>query len=383
MTTTRRQFTLGLAALAASQAGRAEGRPDFAREAREATEYIQRTFWDPEKGLYRPASPPDPKPNTLPYDFMWANGVQFSNLVAATRHDRARSGAKPPRYRPVLDAFFQGLDRYWDHRANIPAYDAYWSSPGSSDKYYDDNAWMVISLVEAYAATREPRYLDRAEAAQKFVLSGWDEQLGGGIFWKEDRKSKNTCSNAPAAQAALALSRYRRRDEYLRWAQRIVEWTNAHLQSPEGPFWDNVALDGKVERTRWTYNTALMLRSNLGLYRATKQKSYLAEARRLGEASQREFVNPSTGAFRDNALFSHLLVEAFLDLYRETREPYLKETALKNAEFLVRSVRDPTGGYWNEWKLVPDRQEPRKLLMANAAAARLLWLVSDLDLPAR
>ncbi len=204
---------------------------DYRAKAEEATEYIQRTFWDEKAALYRPASPPDPR--ALPYDFMWANGVQFSALTGAARHN-------PRRYRPVMDAFFRGLDRYWDADAPVPGYDAYWSSRDSDDKYFDDNAWMVLTFTEAYALTKDRRYLDRAEDTLRFVLSGWDEALGGGIYWRQDKKSKNTCANGPAATAALGLAAIGKQDFYVDWARRIVDWTTRTLQAPAGLFWDSI-----------------------------------------------------------------------------------------------------------------------------------------------
>jgi uncharacterized protein YyaL (SSP411 family) len=280
-----------------------------------------------------------------------------------------------------MDAFFAGLERYWDHWAPIPGYDAWHASPNGDDKYYDDNAWMVLTFCEAYGLTGDARYLRRAEATQRFVLSGWDEVLNGGIYWRPDNKSKNTCSNGPAATGALLLAErlpVAERGEHVGWAKRIVAWTNTHLQSPDGTFWDNVKVPGgEIERTKWTYNTALMLRANLGLYRQTREATYLTEAKRLARASEREFVNKETGAFRDNALFSHLLVEAFLDLYKETREPYLLGRARRNAAFAYRYLRDQSdGGYWSDWKIVPNRNEPRKKLIENAAVARMFWLLA-------
>lgn len=356
-----------VAAVSTFQAAPAQA--SYREWAEEASAFVQRTFWDERAGLYRPASPPEPR--DLPYDFMWGSGVQLSHLAAAARYE-------PERYRAVLRTFFRGLDRYWDAAAPIPGYDAYFSSPTSDDKYYDDNAWVVLALVEAYETTGESAYLERAEATLRFVLSGWDERLGGGIYWRQDRKSKNTCSNGPSAAAALAVARHRKRQEYVAWARRIVEWTSDTLQGPEGIFWDNWSLAGRVERTKWTYNTALMLRSNLWLYRATREKPYLAEAERQAAASVKEFVNPATGAFRDDARFSHLLVEALLDLYRETRDPILLAQVRRNVEFLHAHVRDTVdGGYWSAWKILPDRREPRKLLISNAAAARMLWVAAD------
>ena len=134
------------------------------------TDYCLRNFWDERAKKFHPATPADPK--ALPWEFMWGNGVAFSMLVGSG--DKAR-----------IAACFEGLQGYWDTRALIPGYDAYLSSPGNSDKYYDDNAWMVLTFVEAYEKTGERKYLLRAVEALRFVLSGWDEKLGGGIYWRE------------------------------------------------------------------------------------------------------------------------------------------------------------------------------------------------------
>ena len=341
--------------------------PSHKARAIEVSDFIQHNFWDASAKRYRPAFPPDPK--ALPYEFMWANGIQFSALVGGLRFDKT--------YRPLLDAFFDGLEAHFDHAAAHPAYDAYNASKDHSDKYYDDNQWMVLTFVEAYERTHDKKFLERAALLQKFIYSGWDEKLGGGIYWREDHASKNTCSNGPAAAAALALARHMEKPLHLEWAKRIVAWTNKTLQAPDGTFYDNIAVtDGRIEKTKWTYNTALMLRANLGLYRATKEAAYLAEAKRLAEASVAAFVNKETGAFRDEANFSHLLIEAFLDLHKETKATYLLEHARRNADFVYTTVRDPNdGGYFTEWKRTP-RHDERKTLMANAPIARIYWLLA-------
>ncbi|MDX1935022.1 MAG: glycoside hydrolase family 76 protein [Capsulimonadales bacterium] len=345
--------------------------PSYRERAESVTEYLLKAFWVPAVGRFRPAVPPDPK--ALPYDFMWANGIAFSAFVGGLRYD-------PPRFRPLLDAFFMGLEAYFDRNAPAPAYDAYFASPNGDDKYYDDNAWMVLTFSEAFERTGDRKFLDRAAVLQRYVYTGWDEKLGGGIYWRQDHKSKNTCSNGPTATAAVALARHTAATHHLNQAKRIVAWTNRTLQAPDGTFWDNLRIeDGKIEKTKWTYNTALMLRANLGIYRCTREAAFLAEARRLAQASVREFVHPETGAFRDEANFSHLLVEAFLDLYTETREPYLLEHARRNADFAYLHVRDPQdGGYFTRWR-PSSRPEERKTLMANASVARLFWLMAPFD----
>lgn len=339
----------------------------YRAKADDATRWILDRLWEDRAGLFHPADPPAPK--ALPYDFMWGNGVAFSALVGGLRYD-------PARYRPYVDKFFAGLNRHWDKDAPIPGYDAYFSSPDGDDKYYDDNEWMVITFAEAYGLTRDRKFLDRSVETQRLALSGWDEVLGGGIYWRPDKGSKNTCSNGPGATASLAIATYANSGYHVRWAERIVAWTNAHLQDADSLFWDNIKPDGRVEKTKWTYNTALMLRANLDLYRLTKRPACLAEAKRIAQASERTFVNPRTGAFRDEALFSHLLIEAFLDLYTETKEPYLLQRAQKNAAFVYKELRAPGGGYFTKWDIVPDRKEERKTLIANAAVARIFWLLA-------
>ncbi|HEY3322540.1 MAG TPA: glycoside hydrolase family 76 protein [Planctomycetota bacterium] len=283
----------------------------------------------------------------------------FSALVAASRHDAA--------FRPALEKFFAGLNKYWDAKAKIPGYEPA-PTRGGNDKYYDDNEWLVLALLEAYELTREPQYLTRAEETLKFVLSGWDDELGGGIWWHERHKdgTKNACSNAPAAAACLRMARIKNTADYVGWATKIVEWTRRNLQDKDGLFDDRkVVATGELKRGKLTYNTALMIRALLGLWRQTGKAEYLDEAKRIGKASD-WFLGRGTGAYRDHVKWSHLQVEADLELYRATKETYLLERARKNGEY-----------HYKAWKAGPPQD-----LMTNASIARLLWLLADHETPA-
>jgi len=179
-----------LIVLSALSCGRALGdAPNaYAAHAGEVTEHIQRTFFDPKTGVYL-KSLTIQKP-----DYVWLQSVMFSNLVAAARND-------PKKYRPVLDRYFAALESYWDPKVKIPGYEPAPTRGNGNDKYYDDNAWLVITFLEAYETNRNPRYLARADQTLRFVLSGWDDEAGGGIWWHQSHKdgTKNACSNGPAA----------------------------------------------------------------------------------------------------------------------------------------------------------------------------------------
>ena len=326
----------------------------FRREALEITEDIHRKHWISKVQRY------SNKPGSNQADAVWGAGVMFSALVGAARHE-------PAQFKPILGNFFNGLEGYWDKQATIQAYEPTPRQNGN-DKYYDDNAWMVITFFEAYELTRAPEYRRRAEETLEFVLSGWDEKfLGGGIWWHQDHENKvrgkNTCANGPSAVACLLSAKHSppaKAKERFEWAEKIVRWTNSKLRLEDGLFADRINFDGSMNRDKLTYNSALMLRANLGLYRATRKPECLEEAKRIGQAAK---WFTSNELYRDDVKWAHLMVEADLELYRATKEPYLIERATKNADH-----------YYATWKAKPPED-----LLAAASIARTLWLMADTE----
>jgi hypothetical protein len=139
------------------------------------------------------------QPPTQPA-FMWGAGVQLSALAAAARFDRHKFAAP-------LAAYADQLQSYWVDHHGLGGYSVL-PAQRDPDRYYDDNAWIVLALLDAYDATADRKYLDRAASTMRFVLRGEDDALGGGIYWREnERRSKNTCSNAPVIVSALRLFR--------------------------------------------------------------------------------------------------------------------------------------------------------------------------------
>jgi uncharacterized protein YyaL (SSP411 family) len=349
--------------------GGAQAEAKYRSKAIEATNYIQRTFFVTGENLYAPQDPP--KEKGLEYDFIWPHGVQFTALAAATRHE-------PERYSKSLLALAAGLERYWDNNVDIPGFDVYHSSDAGNDKYYDANARLALAFIEAYETTKDKRFLDWAQSAQNFALSGWDDKLDGGIYWHQSRRiSKNATVNAAAAAASAELYRISNDKEDLEWAQRIYQWIGTKLQDTDGLLWDNIKMDGNVERVKWTYNTGLMIHANISLWRAVKDDKYLTEARRLADASLQQWVNAQTGAFADGAGFNHVLADALLMVYEETKDLRYLNAVRRHADFTYRYLRDEqNGGYWSEWKNGKHEDNEAKTLMDNASAARLFWLLA-------
>lgn len=328
--------------------------PRYPAMAREVTADIQAKYWMPERKLYRT------EPGNNDPEMVWGGGILFAMLVAASRHE-------PLTYRPLVAEFHEGLNSYWDSKAVIPGYEPCPTRGGGHDKYYDDNAWLVLNLAEAWRLTDDRKFFDRSNETLRFVLSGWDDTLGGGIWWHELHKdnSKNTCINAPAAVGCLTLAKYRadprQRVELVEKAKQIVEWTRKNLQAENGLYMDNIKADSRdINRATLTYNSALMIRAELMLHEATGDKAHLAEAKRIA-ASVEKLCHQGTLVYRDPPRWSHLLLEADLELFRKTRDARALERAKANAD-----------SFYQRWKDGKDAK-----LIDRASVARALWLMTD------
>jgi uncharacterized protein YyaL (SSP411 family) len=344
----------------------------YLQKAEEATDFIQKNFYDASAQRYHPDLPVDPK--KLPWDFMWGNGVIYSDLALAARHD-------PAKYKDDLYAFSSSLEsNYWDPQCPVPGFNAYCSGPHGTDKYYDDNAWMVRGYLEAYAATHDSHFLDMAGKTQTFVLSGWDDVLGGGIYWRLNHEGKSTCANAPAAAAALALARVDGDRDQLAWADAIRAWVNKRLQAPNGLYYDGLDLKGSIGDTQWTYNTALMIIADGEFYQVDHDPADLKEMRRIADVALATWTDPSTGSLHkteDSPLFVQLLCEALLRTYDLTHDVKYLDAVRREAAFAYKVGRDPRGGYWEKWGAKPHDSSERKTLIINASAARIFWLLAD------
>ena len=336
----------------------ADDRGRFVSEAKEVTEHAQQAFWDTDRHVYfdKPAGAEKRKP-----DYIWRQAAAFSMLVGAARHE-------PKAYLPLMAQHFDGMQRYWDDKVAIQAYEPAPTKGNGNDKYYDDNAWIVITFAEAYQLTHERKYLDRAEETAKFVLSGLDDQGGGGIWWHQLHHdgSKNTCANGPGAVGFLALARLgpaKEADAWTKAARQAVDWTTSKLQDKDGLYDDRmIVATGEVKRGKLTYNSALMIRAYLALYRRDGKPEDLEQAKRIGRAAD-WFLDQRTGAYRDPLKWSQFMVEADIDLYRATKD-----------ESFLKRAKTAADAYYAAWK-----KEPSDEMMANVGIARMLWLLADTE----
>ncbi len=295
--------------------------------------------------------------------FNWGVGVMLGAMNGAARYR--------PDWKPRLRDYVEATRVYWNTKGPVPGYDVL-PGPKDVDRYYDDNQWMVLALVEASEILKEPKFLGYAQETLKYVLSGEDKKLGGGIYWHETKKTeKNTCSNAPAAAACLAVWSHTKDPALLAKAKELYDWTKKHLQDPaDGLFWDGINVNGHIGKDKWSYNTALMIRTAMGLWGATGEQKYLDEAQGMTKASEARWFDEATGAMKDEGRFAHLLLEAWAMVPSSTARPKI----FRVLQALHLSGPDSAGRYGKRFDGPPTAGQTKFELIDQASAVRAYFV---------
>lgn len=312
-----------------------------------------------------------------PYSYLWP----FSGSVSAQRAILEASGDHSV-IKTIDNHVIPGLQCYYDTLRAPRAYASYVNGAPQSDRFYDDNVWLGIDFSELYLLTNRQDYLDRAREIWKFIESGTDTILGGGIYWCEQKKhSKNTCSNAPGAVFALRLHQATGNPTYLKAARELYHWTKTTLQDPEDYlYWDNKGLNGKIGRAKFAYNSGQMLQAAVLLYKATGDQAYLTDAQNIAQAAFRHFFSGGTatdsrGDFplltKGNVWFTAIMMRGYKELYLVDNNPVYMDTFVRNLNHAWTTMKDPTTGLFNEdWS--GSEKLSRKWLLTQCAIAEML-----------
>jgi hypothetical protein len=131
--------------------------------------------------------------------------------------------------------------------------EGYSAVPRGSERYYDDNAWLGLGLVQAAGALGDADHRDEARRVLEFLAGGTND---GGVLWVDrGPRSWHTCSTGPAAELAfrLVLSGGAG-DEARAFGAAALGFLDRVLRRPDGLYADHLREDRTVEPTVWSYN---------------------------------------------------------------------------------------------------------------------------------
>ena len=250
--------------------------------------------------------------------------------------------------------------------------------------YVDDMEWIVLAQLRMFESTKNELYFDKAKQMYNdWIFPTWGPENEapwyGGITWKTDiGKSKNACSNGPAAIiAARIFAMYdqiadpgiKPRQAYLDEAVKIYSWLRDHLYDPtEGKVYDNMDDNGNISSKVYTYNQGTFIRAAHELYKIAGNRQYLSEALKAADYvidhmsnNAGVLANATTG---DGGLFNGIFFRYFVRLTNETaldsgiREKfhcYITHCAIVMAD---PGVNHETMLYGGNWHRAPESDEP-------------------------
>lgn len=326
------------------------------------------------KATYLASDEQASQPN--PYSYLWP----FSGTLSAVTALYQATGDSTC-LQLLEQKVLPGLKQYSDTTRTPYAYASYVNTAPQSDRFYDDNIWLGIDFTDLYLATGEKRFLDKAGMIWRFIESGTDSELGGGIYWCEQKKqSKNACSNAPGAVFALKLFQATADSAFLSKGRALYNWTKNTLRdSADGLYFDNINLNGRTDSTKYAYNSGQMLQAASLLCKITGDSTYLADARIMAESAYNRFFNggdasDSSGTFRllgkGNVWFTAVMMRGFAELYDIDKNPTYMNAFRRNLDHAWLHSRDKeTGLFSTDWSGTVN--DDKKWLLTQAAMGEM------------
>ena len=286
-----------------------------------------------------------------------------------------RTGEK--RYKELFPLWWNGAPRY-NFAGKMNPKDAWWNV------FVDDMEWIVLAQIRMWESTDNKMYINKArQMYDDWIWPTWGPENEfpwyGGITWKTDvEKSKNACSNGPAALIAARLYRFfdqakfkggKAKEAYLNEAIKIYTWEKNFLfDRKTGAVYDNINRKGEIQKN-WifTYNIGTFLGAAHELFLITGDKQYLDDAVLAASYVTDHMTQNgvlSDAPSGDGGLFHGIFFRYFVKLINEealdinTRKKfhdYLTSLATIMAE---QGVNHNTMLYAGRWRNAPADDEP-------------------------
>jgi Glycosyl hydrolase family 76 len=317
----------------------------YADRAIKAYNAMQRSMYIPGTSLYRETAPQTGNP----YSYLWPFSRALIGTLALAGMPRSLGGGA--RYQAAVLDRVTGLTKYWDSCATPPAYDSYVPVPPApgGDKYYDDNAWVSLALIQQYRMGLTAS-LDRPKRLFSFAQAGWDhiatDPNPGGVFWVQQdvgyglsNHDRGAGASAGSAEVAFHLHELTGQASYDGDGQvtsepgsvgglNMVNWVSKYLDSSgtgSGPFLNVVRRDGSIDTNVWSYNEGVMIGARVLQYRLTKQHAAL----QLAEATARQALATFGDFTGQPPSFNAMCFQNMLMLHAVSADATLKATIVQ------------------------------------------------------
>ncbi len=285
--------------------------------------------------------------------YAWPMGVQIKALIHAGRIKAAEN---------LLNDFH---NNYYTTRNGIGGYTAGYKESTNANRYYDDNAWIVMDLMELYAANQQDFYLERAKLILNMCMSG-ESPLGGIMFnereWDpasgDDYLRWRTCATAPTAYANLQLYEVTKEETYLENAIRLYEFMKQPGNWGIGPGYRG-------------YENAVIMRVALMLHKITGEQKYLDDTYQLAYSMETQYIAWDTRRLNETGQWGgHDMTDAYVQLYEFDKNPRWLNIVAHYLIYIHDNAKNEKGFYTEEWTGIYDpKKDNREELLYQASPA--------------
>jgi predicted alpha-1,6-mannanase (GH76 family) len=273
-----------------------------AADATSAFESFHNYFYNPAIKLYYNAT------NRSGTGAIWAQAIFWD--IAMHTYERTKDN----KYRVLIDDIYQGgYQKYagYDWTNTIEWF------------IYDDMMWWIIALARAYEITGNDIYLEKSKAGFDHVWKNGHDEKQGGMFWKFDHSSKNSCINYPTVIAAMRLYTITGETGYLEKAKSVYGWSRENLfDKNQGRVAGHLIVNDGVGWEDYTYSQGTCIGAAVMLYKATNEQSYLQDAILAADYTKNKMCNasgilPAEGDWNEQgvlkAIFAHYMMMLIKD----------------------------------------------------------------------
>jgi Glycosyl hydrolase family 76 len=202
-----------------------------------------------------------------------------------------------------VERFGRGAERYWDAYSG-----GYWFSldpPRGANLFFDDNGWLGLAYFDAYAATKDPRFLGDALRAYRFIRTkGWDRKRGG-VWWDTNHDHKTIEPLAAEVLLGVELYRATHAPAYLREARALLSWAKRHSWNrARGLYQRNSTSDTVMD-----YVQGMIIQAETILCKTVHERSACLQAVQLGHASLESFPRSYHWAPETDAIYLRGLLQ--------------------------------------------------------------------------
>lgn len=279
-------------------------------------------------------------------------------------------------YSDLFPLWWEGAPRF-NFANGLNPEDPWWNV------FVDDMEWIVLAQIRMFESTGNKEYIAKArQMYDDWIWPTWGPENEapwfGGITWKTDvEKSKNACSNGPAAIIAARLYNFydeavfngdKKRNAYLNEAIKIYTWEKNFLfDRSTGAVYDNINKNGRVQKN-WifTYNAGTFLGAAHELYKITGDKQYLDDAMLaadyvINRLTENGVLSDATSG--DGGLFHGIFFRYFVKLANEETLEY--DVRKKYHDYITglatimaeEGVNHNTMLYGGRWRKAPGDDE--------------------------